>query len=56
MSVGVRYESQGHVKVGDFKAKRKTWLRSVFRCVYFYGQFGSTLGNVPRSKSVKNVS
>jgi len=56
MSVGIRYESQGHVKGGEFKAKRRTWHRSVFRCGYFYGQFGSTLGSFPRSNSIKSVS
>jgi hypothetical protein len=56
MSVGVRFESQGHVKGGVFKAKRKTWHRSVFRCGYFCGQFGSTLGSFPRSNNIKNVS
>jgi len=56
MSVGVRYESQGHIEGGGIKAKRRTWHRSVFRCGYFYGQFGSYLGSFPRSNSTKSVS
>jgi hypothetical protein len=56
MSVGIRYESQRHVKGGEFKAKRRIWHRSVFRCGYFYGQFGSTLGSFTRINSIKSVS
>jgi hypothetical protein len=40
MSVGVRYESQGHVKGGEFKAKSRTKHRSVFIVVIFMGSLG----------------